>query len=104
MSVLMTNSRVNVDGVDGEIEFFGADVQQATLLVQPSARRLVESYPYRSREVMADGAVKMTIPVGSERWLGRLLLRGGDAITVVEPAQWTDLGKRTAQAVLQRYR
>jgi predicted DNA-binding transcriptional regulator YafY len=46
----------------------------------------------------------MTIPVGSELWLGRLLLRGGDAITVVEPAQWTDLGKRTAQAVLQRYR
>jgi proteasome accessory factor C len=94
----------NFDGVDSEIEFFGADVQQATLLVQPSARRLVESYPYRSREVLADGSVKMTIPVGSERWLGRLLLRGGDAITVVEPAQWTDLGTRTAQAVLQRYR
>ena len=94
----------NFDGVDSEIEFFGADVQQATLLVQPSARRLVESYPYRSREVLADGSVKMTIPVSSELWLGRLLLRGGDAITVVEPAKWTDLGKRTAQAVLQRYR
>jgi len=32
-----------------------------------------------------------------------LLLRGGDAIDVLEPAKWVDLGVHTAQAVLKRY-
>jgi hypothetical protein len=41
--------------------------------------------------------------VGSQLWLGRLLLRGGNAIDVLEPTKWVDLGKQTAQAVLKRY-
>jgi predicted DNA-binding transcriptional regulator YafY len=35
--------------------------------------------------------------------LGRLLLRAGNDVQVVEPAQFADLGKRTAQSVLRRY-
>jgi predicted DNA-binding transcriptional regulator YafY len=78
-------------------------METATLLVRPAALRLVETYPYVSREPQSDGSVKIELAVGSQQWLGRLLLRGGDAIDVLEPTKWVDLGKHTAQAVLKRY-
>ena len=92
-----------IEGVDAEVDFFGTDMETATLLVRPAALRLVETYPYVSREPQSDGSVRIELAVGSQQWLGRLLLRGGDAIDVLEPAKWVDLGKQTAQAVLKRY-
>ena len=92
-----------IEGIDSEVDFFGAELQTATLRVRPSALRLVETYPYISRESLPDGSVIIELAVGSQRWLGRLLLRGGDAIDVLEPTEWVDLGKQTAQAVLKRY-
>jgi predicted DNA-binding transcriptional regulator YafY len=92
-----------IEGIEAEVDFFGTDMETATLLVRPAALRLVETYPYISREPQSDGSVKIELAVGSQQWLGRLLLRGGDAIDVLEPAKWVDLGKHTAQAVLQRY-
>jgi hypothetical protein len=41
--------------------------------------------------------------VTSERWLARLLVRAGGAITVVSPSEWTDLGTVTARRLLDRY-
>jgi predicted DNA-binding transcriptional regulator YafY len=41
--------------------------------------------------------------VSSEHWLSRLLLRAGSDVQVVEPANYADLGQRTARSVLQRY-
>jgi len=38
------------------------------------------------------------------RWLERLLLRLGAAATVVEPAEWRDIGARAARRVLDAYR
>jgi len=92
-----------IEGVEAEVDFFGTDMETATLLVRPAALRLVETYPYISREQLSDGSVRIELAVGSQQWLGRLLLRGGDAIDVLEPAKWVDLGKHTAQAVLKRY-
>jgi predicted DNA-binding transcriptional regulator YafY len=92
-----------IEGIDAEVDFFGTDLETATLLVRPAALRLVETYPYISREPQSDGSVKIEMAVGSQLWLGRLLLRGGDAIDVLEPTKWVDLGKHTAQAVLKRY-
>ena len=92
-----------IEGVEDEVDFFGTDMETATLLVRPAALRLVETYPYISREPQSDGSVRIELAVGSQQWLGRLLLRGGDAIDVLEPAKWVDLGNHTAQAVLKRY-
>lgn len=92
-----------VDGIDSEVDFFGSEMQTATLRVRPAGLRLVETYPYISRQTQPDGSVVIELAVGSKRWLGRLLLRGGDAIEVLEPTEWVDVGKQTAQAVLQRY-
>jgi predicted DNA-binding transcriptional regulator YafY len=92
-----------IEGIDAEVDFFGTEMETATLLVRPAALRLVETYPYISREPLSDGSVKIELAVGSQLWLGRLLLRGGDAITVLEPTKWVDLGVHTAQAVLKRY-
>jgi predicted DNA-binding transcriptional regulator YafY len=92
-----------IEGIEAEVDFFGTDMETATLLVRPAALRLVETYPYISREPQSDGSVRIELAVGSQQWLGRLLLRGGDAIDVLEPAKWVDLGKHTAQTVLKRY-
>jgi proteasome accessory factor C len=87
---------------DGSTWFDNADLH-VTLRVEPSARWVVESYPYMSREINADGSTLVTMAVGSEHWLSRLLLRAGDGVQVQEPAGLRDLGKRTAAQMLLRY-
>lgn len=84
-------------------EWFGESLQQVTLRVQPRARWVVESYPYISRIKNPDSSVDITMAVSSEHWLGRLLLRAGTNVSVLEPAELRDVGMRTATAVLKRY-
>jgi predicted DNA-binding transcriptional regulator YafY len=43
------------------------------------------------------------MPITSEHWLARLLLRAGPDIAVVAPEQWQVLAHATAQRVLARY-
>ena len=89
--------------IGDEAEWFNESMQQVTLLVAPRARWVVESYPYISRTKNSDGSVQITMAVSSEHWLGRLLLRAGKDVRVVEPVEMRDLGARTAAAVLKRY-
>lgn len=86
-----------------ESEWFSDSLQKVTLRVQPRARWVVESYPYISRIKNKDGSVDITMAVSSEHWLGRLLLRAGTNVSVLEPAELRDVGKRTALEVLKRY-
>lgn len=86
-----------------ESEWFGDSLQQVTLRVQPRARWVVESYPFISRIKNSDGSVDITMAVSSEHWLGRLLLRAGTNVSVLEPVELRNVGKRTAEAVLKRY-
>ncbi len=86
-----------------EGEWFSDSLQQVTLRVQPRARWVVESYPYISRIMNVDGSVDITMAVSSEHWLGRLLLRAGTNVSVLEPVELRDVSKRTASAVLKRY-
>lgn len=88
-------------GDDGE--WFSDSLQRVTLRVQPRARWVVESYPYISRVINTDGSVDIAMAVSSEHWLGRLLLRAGTNVSVLEPIELRDVGKRTASAVLKRY-
>jgi proteasome accessory factor C len=87
---------------DGSTWFNNADLH-VTLRVEPSARWVVESYPYMSRQVNEDGSTLVTMAVGSEHWLSRLLLRAGDGVQVQEPLELQDLAKRTAAQMLKRY-
>jgi proteasome accessory factor C len=87
---------------DGSTWFDNADLH-VTLRVEPSARWVVETYPYMSRQINADGSTLVTMAVGSEHWLSRLLLRAGDGVQVQEPLELQDLAKRTAAQMLLRY-
>ena len=81
-----------------------ADAQEATLLVPADAAWVADHYPVTSVEESDDGRLRVVLPVVSERWLARLLLRVGTEAEVVEPAQWRDLAARAATQVLARYR
>ena len=98
-----TAEKVAAGDSGDESEWFGESLQRVTLRVQPKARWVVESYPYISRTKNQDGSVDITMAVSSEHWLGRLLLRAGTSVTVLEPVGFRDVAKRTASEVLRRY-
>lgn len=89
--------------IGDEPEWFNDSMRQVTMIVAPRARWVIESYPYVSRTKNSDGSVEITMAISSEHWLGRLLLRAGKDVRVVEPVELRDLGARTAAAVLKRY-
>jgi proteasome accessory factor C len=78
-------------------------VETATLRVAPSAAWVTERYPMRQVTQHEDGWLEAVVPVVSEQWLGRLLLRVGTAAVVVEPEKWRNLGAMTAARVVGRY-
>lgn len=91
--------------------FGGAAVERVRLRLAPAASWVAEHHPVvEVREVdrgpwgRDGGGIDVVLAVVSERWLGRLLVRLGDDGELVEPERWRDLGARTAQQVLARYR
>ena len=85
--------------------FVDGAVPRATLRLAPSARWVVERNPVDElSEPDADGWVTARVPVASERWLARTLLRLGPDAELVEPAEWRDLGREAAARTLARYR
>jgi predicted DNA-binding transcriptional regulator YafY len=54
-------------------------------------------------QTVAGQTVTVVMPIASEQWLERLLLRLGRRATVLSPPKWTDLAARAARAVLSRY-
>ena len=104
-SVEPTGEHVDVEPVvpHGGSEWFLDAESEATVVVAPGLRWLVEPYPYRDRSVLADGSMRVTLAVSSDHWLGRLLVRGGRSITLVSPARYSGLQADTAAAVLARY-
>lgn len=85
--------------------FADGSVPRAVVRVGPGGRWAVERYPVDSVDGPdADGWVVARLPVVSEQWFARLLLRLGPDAEVVEPAGWADLGRQAAANVLARYR
>lgn len=102
-----TGEIVDVVGPASEIPDWFADGTSGTEVVvdlEPSASWVAETYPCRSVEDLGGGRTRVVLVAGTEHWIARLLLRAGGAATVVAPAEWVDLGARTAAAVLDRYR
>ena len=73
-------------------------------MLDPSAAWIADRYPVRRVTTLADGRLEVVVPVASERWLGRALLRLGTTAEVREPEQWTGLAAETAERVLAGYR
>ena len=107
------------DGVDlgtGQPTFFtDADVPRAHLRIGPSAAWIVDRYPTDSvapvkpgrraldRRRAADGWLDVTLPVASERWLSRLLLRLGPDAELIGPASLRSGSAELAARILSRY-
>jgi proteasome accessory factor C len=94
----------HVEPPTGEWFADDGDLPTVTLVLDPVATWAAERYPVRAQRALADGRLEVVLAVASERWLARLLLRLGDHAEVLAPAEWRDLGARTAAAVLARYR
>jgi len=76
------------DDVEPPESFFvDASVPRAVLLLGPDASWVIEQYPVDAVEPVVDraGWVKVTLPVSSDRWLAKLVIRLGSDVELVEP-------------------
>ncbi len=82
--------------------FVDAEVARATLRLAPRAQWVIEEYPFdQVRELRRPtGWLEVRLPVSSERWLSKLLIRlGPDAVLVGE----TSPAVAVAREILARY-
>jgi proteasome accessory factor C len=85
--------------------FADGSVPRATVRLAPSARWVVERYPVDEvSDPDADGWVTARLPVASDTWLVRTMLRLGPDAELVEPAAHRESVRGAAAAVLARYR
>src|SRR6185295_3877636 len=89
----------------GDAWFADSDVPSVVLRLAPQARWAAERYPLREEHPEGDssGAIVVRMAVANEQWLRTLLLRLGPHATVLEPAEWHDLGADAARQLLTRY-
>jgi proteasome accessory factor C len=80
-----------------------AHAERVTLHLQPSAHWVAERYPVYSQRKIGDAVLEVVLPVTSAPWLGRLLVRAGNAAVVVSPEKYATLGADTAANILARY-
>ena len=78
---------------------------EVVLELDPEARWVVDEYPHTGVEETSEGQLKLHLPVASERWLERLLVRLGTHATVVEAPEGlgAELRATTARRILARY-
>jgi len=85
--------------------FTDASISRVTLRLAPAAHWITERYPVDEvSEPDADGWVTARMPLASERWFVRTMLRLGPAAEVVESPLVGDPVGDAAAAVLARYR
>ena len=83
------------------------DIDRVTIRLPTELTWMVERYPIDS--LTADptsttgASCTVVMPVTSEEWLRRLLLRMGPRAEVSAPQRWASLAADTASKVLQRY-
>jgi proteasome accessory factor C len=87
----------------GEAFSPGPDVDEVTLVLSPSARWVIETYPTRGVEELGDGRVRVVLAVGGHAWIERLLLRLGPDPQVLDPPELAGARRRAAAELLARY-
>ena len=90
--------------------FADAELPRATLRLLPRAHWIIDRYPTDSVEPVlvrkkpaASGAVDVTLPIASARWLDRLLVRLGPDAEVRQPADAERGAAALAQRILANY-
>jgi proteasome accessory factor C len=85
--------------------FDGDDLPGATLRLAPAAQWILDRYPVRSQVPVAgmDGWIEVELPVASDRWLARLLIRLGPDAVVLSPGDAGVDAASLAAAMLARY-
>jgi len=97
-SITATGRTVDVEATTSPGRFFeDADVDRATIRVSPDARWVLDQYPIDSVVELADGWAEARLPVSSDRWMAKLLIRLGPDAVLIEPA-----GESPAAAIAQR--
>ncbi|SVA19004.1 uncharacterized protein METZ01_LOCUS71858, partial [marine metagenome] len=78
---------------------------EVVLELDPEARWVVDEYPHAGVEETSVGQLKLRLPVASERWLERLLVRLGSHATVLEAPDGfgPELRAAAADRILARY-
>ncbi len=98
-----TGRTVEVESTSPPERFFDdVDVPRATIRFGPDARWVLDQYPVDEVAESGDGWVEARLPVASERWLARLLIRLGPDAVLVEPAN-ENPAAAVARTVLARY-
>ncbi len=93
-----------VDDVAGDSVYSPRpDDTRVTLLLEPEAAWVVESYPHEAHDELADGRHRVTLAVSEQVWLERLLLTLGPSAQVESPAALRAVGAAAAARVLARY-
>lgn len=85
--------------------FTDGSIPRVVMRVAPPARWAIERYPIDQREGPDDdGWVTVTMPIVSEPWFARMLVRLGADAEVVEPSDLRAIGRQASERVLARYR
>ena len=96
----MPSDAVPVDLGAGALRPDGPPV---TLELAPEVAWVAEENPVESVTELPDGRLRVVMPVADERWFVRLLLRMGDAITVVDRPDLVEQVRGEALAALAAY-
>ncbi len=83
--------------------FVDAEVPRATLVLGPGARWVIDQYPVDTVRELDAGWVEVRLPVSSDRWLAKLLLRLGPDVRVLDPVGHNPAAVLAA-TLLDRYR
>ncbi len=84
--------------------FVDADVPRASVRLAPDAHWILDQYPHdQVVPIDRDGWVEVTLPVSSERWLARLLIRLGPDAEMADDALAVPAAELAA-SMLARYR
>jgi proteasome accessory factor C len=81
----------------------GDDTLVVTLECGPEGRWVAETFPVQEVTELAEGRLRISLPVGGTAWLERLMLRLGPTATVVAPAEMVEVGPEAARRLLGKY-
>lgn len=81
----------------------GRESALATIVAPSRCQFFIEPFTSDAIEALGDGRIRFTLAVGSERWLGGLLMRLGVGAQVVSPDALRHAKEEAARATLGRY-
>jgi proteasome accessory factor C len=85
--------------------FTDGSIPRVTVRLAPTARWVAERYPNdETSEPDADGWITMRLPIVSDQWFTRTLIRLGPDAEVVDAPEWDDRVAAAAGRLLARYR